>query len=224
MRGTMLRDDSINNEGALSRSRHDLHLKAYRRIRRKRQTGIFVRQLTFPPSSPAISHRDEMRARKLTQHLSTLGLLSALWWHRGHNPCYSAPSHTEIVEQRAVKGVYALSLGGIKDAEGLKGIKVGAMLPRLPPACISLWAGVKFSVPGQKSREVHCKTAWGLVTSSDAAKTKYCKMWFVCLLHILCTVVCVGVWHFTTHGDELRSQTWSAGHLEFKLLHYDRSF
>lgn len=42
---------------------------------------------------------------------------------------YIAQSHAEITEQKAVKGVCTLSLGGIKDVEGLKRIKAGAMLP-----------------------------------------------------------------------------------------------
>lgn len=107
----------------------------------------------FSPSSPAISHWDKcvLANSHITYWLSLL--LSTLWWHRCHNPCFSAPSHAEIVGQRAVKGVYALSLRGIKDVKGLKRIKVGAMLPRLLPASISLWAGAKFSVPNKKSKE-----------------------------------------------------------------------
>lgn len=35
MQKTMLRNESLNNEGALSCSHHDLHLKAHRHIHRK---------------------------------------------------------------------------------------------------------------------------------------------------------------------------------------------
>lgn len=67
-----------------------------------------------------------------------------------------------------------MSLGGIKDVEGLKRIKVGAMLPRLLPASISLWAGAKFSVPDKKSKERFTLKLLSLVMSGDSAETKCC--------------------------------------------------
>lgn len=152
MQRTMLRNESLNNEGALSCSHHDLHLKAHRHIHRKSRQAYSSANKIFTklPSNQSLR---QMRARKLTHYLWLSLLLSTLWWHRCHNPCFSAPSHAEIVGQRAVKGVYALNLRGIKDVKGLKRIKVGAMLPRLLPASISLWAGAKFSVPNKKSKE-----------------------------------------------------------------------
>lgn len=73
----------------------------------------------------------QMFAHKLTHHLLTLTSLSALWWHHSHSPCFTAPAHAEISAQRVVKGVCAQSLGSIKDGEGLKRIKAGAIQPRL---------------------------------------------------------------------------------------------
>lgn len=139
----MLWNDSINNEEDLSCSnRLNLHFKARKdtSTQRDEKTGINLPQLKCSP-----------RGRRDTPPLPNTHIarwialcFTALWCHRRHNPCHSAPAHAEVAEQRAVKGGCGVSLGGIKDVERHRAF---------PAASISLWVGLKFSLPNKRSRE-----------------------------------------------------------------------
>lgn len=144
-----------------------------------------TKKLTKTPSNQSQKH---ILTHKLTHPLLTLTMLSALLWQYSHDPCNSAPSHTEITEWRAVKGVCALSLEGIKDAEGLKRIKAGAILPRLPDDSISLWAGLKFSARQKELGGSVCKAlSWPMIDNrqNSANEMKSKKIYKICVLNHL---------------------------------------
>lgn len=148
-------NDSINNEGDLSCSSHNLHFKAHKDTITQREES---RQES--PLTPIFTELPITQSQRHTLAHKLALCFSALWCHRSHNPCHSAPSHAEIAEQRAVKGVCALSLGGIKDVESCHAF---------PPASSSLWADLKFSLPNKRSWEDPCRVVWILIKADDIA-------------------------------------------------------
>jgi len=97
--------DSINNEKDLSCTHRNLHFKTHIHIK-SRET------CSSSNSSPQARWQSvtetEAPSQTHTSHLSTLALLSVLWWHGSRSPCYSATSHAEIAKQTAVKGICVL--------------------------------------------------------------------------------------------------------------------
>lgn len=74
----MLWNDSINNEGDLSRSHHNLHFKAHRHLPHKEQAGLCLLQLKFFTKLPSNQPQRRVLAPKLTLRLLALISLSAL--------------------------------------------------------------------------------------------------------------------------------------------------